>query len=51
MDISKDKKFLTYLAVGLSLGAAYWLINHLSNRKIWSSAKPLSLDKTRKILQ
>ena len=50
MDINKDKRFLTYLVLGASLGAAYWLINHLSNRKT-SSAKPLPLEKTRKIIQ
>lgn len=50
MDISKDRKFLVYLGIGATLGAAYLAIDYLSNRKT-SLAKPLTLEKTRKILQ
>lgn len=50
MDNSKDRKFLVYLGIGVTLGVAYWAIEFLSNRKT-SNAKPLTLEKTRKILQ
>jgi hypothetical protein len=50
MDITKDRKFLVYLGIGVTLGLAYLGIEYLSNRKT-SNAKPISLEKTRKILQ
>ena len=50
MDASKDRKFLLYLGLGATLGAAYFAIDYLSNRKT-SKAKPLTLEKTKKILQ
>jgi len=50
MDNSRDKKFLLYLGIGVTLGVAYLAIEYLSNRKT-SNTKPLSLEKTRKVLQ
>ena len=50
MDNNRDRKFLLYLTGLATLGIAYWAIDKMSKQKPTNS-KPLSLEKTRKILQ
>lgn len=47
---SKEKNFVKYLILGGALGLSYLVIQYLSNRKN-SKVKPLSLDKTARVLQ
>ena len=50
MENDKKNQLWRYLAIGTALGVSYFVMNYFSSIKK-AKAKPLTLDKTKKILK